>query len=784
MEVAEFSKDDIEEIVDSRGRKQESLIPILQAIQDRYRFLPDPALQHVSEVTEISPASIEGVVSFYAQFRRKPVGRHLISICDGTACHVKGSTEVYEAVARRLRLDNCDDTDAEGRFTVRKVACLGCCTLAPAVQIDEITNGHVRSDSIDRLLGEHVQRAAVVHRHPAPFRAMPSPPVAEVRIGLGSCCVAGGSDKVREVLEETLATIDTPVRIKPVSCVGMCHQTPLLEFVTPNSPARLYAKVQAEDVQNLVAKHFIPSRISARIASKTKTWLNSLYASPEDTIETRVLDTKGESVAAFTEKQKRIATEYCGELDPLDIDEYQQKNGFAALRTCLQHESNPDAIISMVDRSGLRGRGGAGFPTGRKWRAVRDASGERKFIVCNGDEGDPGAFMDRMLLESYPYRVLEGLLIASLAVGAREGVIYIRAEYPLAVRRVNAAIERCVQSGFLGDDILGSGHSFHVRVMEAAGAFVCGEETALLASIEGRRGMPAYRPPFPATRGLHDCPTLVNNVETYALVPWIVRNGPEAFASLGTERSKGTKVFSLTGKIRRGGLIEVPMGITIRQIVEEIGGGPPHGRAFKAVQIGGPSGGCIPASLADTPVDFEALADVGAMMGSGGLVVLDDTDCMVEIARYFIAFMQHESCGKCTPCRVGTTRMLEILTLLCEGKATYADLEQLESLAHSVKQLSLCGLGKTAPNPVLTTLKYFRGEFIAHLEGRCPAHACRKMVQYSINDACIGCTKCAQECPVDAIEMRPYQIHAIDDALCTRCGACREICPTGAVNVE
>jgi NADH-quinone oxidoreductase subunit F len=392
--------------------------------------------------------------------------------------------------------------------------------------------------------------------------------------------------------------------------------------------------------------------------------------------------------------------------------------------------------------------------------------------------------MDRMLLESYPYRVLEGMLIASLAVGAHEGIIYIRAEYPLAVRRVNAAIEQCEKSGFLGEDILGSGHALHVRVMEAAGAFVCGEETALLASIEGRRGMPAFRPPFPATRGLHECPTLVNNVETYALVPWIVRNGPDAFAAFGTDKSKGTKVFSLTGKILRGGLIEVPMGVTIRQIVQQIGGGPPDGRAFKAVQVGGPSGGCIPASLADTPVDFEALAGVGAMMGSGGLVVLDDSDCMVEIARYFIEFMQHESCGKCTPCRVGTTRMLEILTLLCEGKASLGDLEQLESIAQSVKELSLCGLGKTAPNPVLTTLRYFRDEFVAHVEGRCPAHACRKMITYTITHDCIGCTKCAQECPVDAIEMKPYQLHTIDDALCTRCDACRAVCPVNAVIVD
>jgi NADH:ubiquinone oxidoreductase subunit F (NADH-binding)/Pyruvate/2-oxoacid:ferredoxin oxidoreductase delta subunit len=419
-----------------------------------------------------------------------------------------------------------------------------------------------------------------------------------------------------------------------------------------------------------------------------------------------------------------------------------------------------------------------------KWGIVRKARGEKKYIILNGDEGDPGAFMDRMIMESYPYRVIEGMIIASFAVGATDGFLYVRAEYPLAVKRMRMALTDFEEAGYLGDNIMGTGHSLRVKLFEGAGAFVCGEESALIASLEGRRGMPTYRPPFPAEQGLHGCPTLVNNAETYSLLPWIVRNGADAFAELGTEHSKGTKVFSLAGRIKRGGLIEVPMGITIREVVEQIGGGVAHGREFKAVQVGGPSGGCIPASLGDTAVDFEALTEVGAMMGSGGFVVLDDTDCMVEMTRYFLSFTQSESCGKCTPCRIGTKRMLEILERLCVGKGRSGDLEKLEQLARIVREQSLCGLGKTAPNPVLTTLEYFRDEFEAHLAGRCPAGKCEKLITYSINDDCIGCAKCAVDCPVEAIKGEPYSIFEIDPEKCVRCGACKTICPVDAVEIK
>jgi NADH-quinone oxidoreductase subunit F len=505
-----------------------------------------------------------------------------------------------------------------------------------------------------------------------------------------------------------------------------------------------------------------------------------------------------------------IATEQFGKIDPLNLDEYVSHGGFSALRRCLEtatletgttsngesvsakdvqvndatSQLKPEQVIEWIERSGLRGRGGAGYPTGSKWRLARKQPGEIKYVICNGDEGDPGAFMDRMLLESFPYRIIEGLAIAAVAVGAHEGIFYIRHEYPLAVKRVRAAIKICQQRGWIGERLLGADYPLRLTIKEGAGAFVCGEETALIASIEGQRGMPRLRPPFPIEQGLWGKPTLINNVETLALVPWILRHGPEAFARYGTKTSKGTKVFALAGNIQRGGLIEIPMGTTLREIVEDIGGGVGPGRKFKAVQIGGPSGGCVPARLADTRVDYESLREVGAIMGSGGLIVLDDTACMVDIARYFLQFTQDQSCGKCTFCRVGTRRMLDILERLCAGKGQRNDLVELEHLGQQVGAGSLCGLGKTAPNPVLTTLRYFRDEYEAHLAGRCPAGKCAPLIHYEVLDNCTGCTICAQTCPVKAIPMAPYEKHEIDDAACTRCDSCRQVCPYNAIGVK
>ncbi|HIE26732.1 TPA: 4Fe-4S dicluster domain-containing protein [Candidatus Poribacteria bacterium] len=804
----------IDKIVEKIGRGPEAVIPILQAIQEHYRYLPDEVLQHVCEITQITPAQITGVSTFYSQFRHQPVGKHIINVCHGTACHVKGASSVDDAFRRHLGVSGDDDTDADGLFTIQKVACLGCCTLAPVVQIDLVTYGHLTSEVVPRVLRDFLE----LQKRDAPQQKREyvigkQGDYAEIRVGLGSCCVARGSGKVYDAMRQAL--IDTGVQavVKRVGCVGMCHQTPLVEVVPPNGPSFLYARVQSADAKQIVLRHFKPKGMARKISySVSKALENILTDEAWEPVARYSIEVRDPPVAAFLGRQKHIATEHSGHINPTDLEEYLQHDGFKALNRCV-NELTPEQLIEEIQNSGLRGRGGAGFPTGMKWSMVRQASefgieksvvshsepivgqvdgisaGERllkselKYVICNGDEGDPGAFMDRMLLESYPYRIIEGIAIAAYAVGANEGIFYIRAEYPLALQRVREALSRCEEQGFLGNDILGSGFSLHLRIMEGAGAFVCGEESALLASIEGRRGMPKLRPPYPAESGLYGKPTLVNNVETYALVPWIIRNGADAFAALGTEKSKGTKVFALAGKIARGGLIEVPMGISIREIVEEIGGGVGSDKRFKAVQVGGPSGGCVPAELAHTPVDYEALTAVGAIMGSGGLVVLDDSDCMVEISRYFLEFTQDQSCGKCTYCRIGTRRMLDMLNRLCEGQGKKGDLEELEQLALTVKQGSLCGLGKTAPNPVLSTLKYFRDEYEAHLEKRCPAGKCKALIRYSVTDYCIGCTLCAQHCPTEAIAMTPYQKHEIDADRCLRCGTCKEVCPVDAIIV-
>jgi NADH-quinone oxidoreductase subunit F len=492
------------------------------------------------------------------------------------------------------------------------------------------------------------------------------------------------------------------------------------------------------------------------------------------------VDVRSGPDACYVACQKRLVTEGAGELNPIDLDGYLRSGGFEALSSCLK-ERGATEVIEEVRRSGLRGRGGAGFPTGKKWQAVRDAEGRQKYVVCNGDEGDPGAFMDRMLLESFPFRVIEGLAIAAVVVGADKGYFYIRSEYPLAAARMREAIELCEKRGYLGKEILGTPFHLSLKVEEGAGAFVCGEESALLQAIEGKRGMPRFRPPFPSESGLWGCPTLVNNVETYGMVPWVIRHGAAAFRALGTEQSSGSKAFALAGKVVRGGLIEVPMGISLRQIVDDVGGGVADGKRLKAVQVGGPSGGCVPAALCDTPVDYEALTGTGAIMGSGGMVVLDEDDCMVDIARYFLAFTQFESCGKCIYCRIGTKRMLEILERLCAGAGKQGDIEELEHLALVTQEGSLCGLGRTAPNPVLSTLAHFRDEYEVHLAGQCPAKKCTALIRYAISEKCIGCTRCAQVCPVDAIAMCPHKRHVIDEGICTRCDSCRQACPVGAV---
>ncbi len=823
-----------EQAVTRVGRKPDAVIPILQALQEHYGYLPEEALRHVCEKSEITPTAIAGVASFYDMFRMQPTGKHVVRVCRGTACHVAGAERVEDALRRHLKIPVGADTDLERQFTIEQVACLGTCTLAPVVKVGEATFGHTSAERVPETMREFlelqaeaktIQSTEEVHHHHHHNG------VAEIHVGLGSCCMAKGSDKLFHALNASAAACGGSVVVKRVGCVGMCHRTPMIEVAEAGKSGTLYADLTSTQARALVQRHFKPRGFVQRASRIWARVLDGLLlddANEHRGVQRFSMSKRDPNVRAFLDRQVHIATEHFGKLDPLDLDEYLAHGGFEALRNCLASEpqgktdSSPepsiepqglgvrqpsgafpradippnaaedcrsprrghaDDIISTIEKSGLRGRGGAGFPSGQKWRVVSQQNNDWKYVICNGDEGDPGAFMDRMILESFPFRVIEGLAIAAVAVGASEGIFYIRHEYPLAVKRVRAAIAELEKRGWLGEKLLSVGGPFKLSVFEGAGAFVCGEETALIASVEGQRGMPKLRPPFPAQEGLWGKPTLINNVETLALVPWILRNGAEKFAAIGTTKSKGTKVFALAGKIRRGGLIEVPMGTTIREIVEEIGGGVGDGRRFKAVQIGGPSGGCVPARLADTSVDYESLRDVGAIMGSGGLVVLDDTSCMVDIAKYFLQFTQDQSCGKCTFCRIGTKRMLDILERLCTGKATRQHLDELERLAVQVGAGSLCGLGKTAPNPVLTTLRYFRDEYEAHLQGRCPAGKCTALIHYTINPDCTGCTLCAQHCPVDAIPMTPYARHVIDDAKCTRCDTCKRVCPHDAVEV-
>ncbi len=773
----------IENVISVKGNKKNNAIPILQAIQQEFRYLPSEALEYVCENTEITPSDIFGISTFYSQFRHKPVGEHIIKICVGTACHVKGAERVYEAFKRELKITDKEDTDTRKLFTIEKVACLGCCTIAPVIQIDKTTYGHVETDNVNEIISDFLN----AKNNPQIGRIKnfnKNISQGEIRVGLGSCCIASGSQDVKNEIDKTINRHKINVEIKQVGCVGICNQVPLLEVYKEGELPIFYSKIKPEEVNEIITKHFKPKNFFYK-------WRSNLY----NFIEEKIIQDKPKSVSKyesdkrdtpiteFLDGQINIATEHRGEISPTDLNEYKRKGGLKALETCLKI-NNQDKIIEIIEKSGLKGRGGGGFPTFLKWKIVNQSISNEKYVICNGDEGDPGAFMDRMLLESYPFRIIEGMLIAAFSVGAKKGIFYIRAEYPLAVERINTAIKICKDAGYIGNNILNTSFSIDIEIFEGAGAFICGEETALIASIEGKRGYPSMRPPYPAEKGLWQKPTLINNVETLSLVPWIIKRGSLAFAKIGTQNSKGTKVFALAGKIKRGGLIEVPMGITIREIVEKIGGGIANDKKFKAVQIGGPSGGCIPAEMADLSIDYQSLNNIGAMMGSGGLIVLDEDDCMVDIAKYFLSFTQNESCGKCTFCRIGTTQMLEILKRITTGKGKMEDIEKLENLAHSIIKGSLCGLGKTAPNPVLSTLKYFKNEYIDHINGTCKTGKCTEMVSYFVTNQCIGCTKCAQICPTNAIEHKPYELHVINNSLCVKCDACRKICPVNSIIIK
>ncbi len=589
---------------------------------------------------------------------------------------------------------------------------------------------------------------------------------AHVLICGGTGCTSSGSLDIEAKFNEELKKHNLHGEVKMVrtGCFGLCEAGPIA-VVYPEGT--FYSRITADDVARITEEHLLKGRIVTDLTYKSESTPSGIATSIND--------------VDFYKKQQRVALRNCGIINPERVEEYIAFDGYRALGKALL-EMSREQVIDTVLKSGLRGRGGGGFPTGLKWQFTANAQDDQKYVACNADEGDPGAFMDRSVLEGDPHAIIEAMAIAAYAVGADKGYVYVRAEYPIAVSRLEIAIVQAKEMGLLGTNIFGTDFAFDLEIRLGAGAFVCGEETALIASIEGERGMPRPRPPFPAIKGIWKKPTLLNNVETYANIPQIILNGAEWFASIGTEKSKGTKVFALGGKINNTGLLEIPMGTTLREVIFDIGGGIPNGRKFKAVQTGGPSGGCITEAHLDTPIDYDNLIALGSMMGSGGMIVMDEDNCMVDIARFFLDFTVDESCGKCTPCREGTKRMLEILDKITEGHGTKADLDKLESLAYAIKESALCGLGQTAPNPVLSTLKYFRHEYDAHVdEKRCPAGVCKNLLSYTITDKCVGCTVCTKVCPVNCISGERKSVHVIDQSKCVKCGACMEKCSFKAI---
>jgi NADH-quinone oxidoreductase subunit F len=791
----------VDTILERYPRGESALVMVLQDVQTQYAYLPCEALEHIADRLGVPRTRVFSAATFYRAFSLQPQGRTVVQVCKGTACHVRGAQLLEEELARHLELPRVPGTTDDGAVTLRTVNCVGACAMAPVVIVGDDYHGEVNAGDVRRLArqarkerpqvdqGAEAEVTSSVPRldSPAALRAQ-SDRLRDAREALkarllvcgGPGCLAAGSRKVYQALRDAAAELKLPLEVELSACLhandaqkgddgkrlltltgcqGLCQQGPLVQLLPEDT---LYTKVKPSDAPALLRAHLGGVR------------------------EERLLsDGAGRADHPFYRGQLLAALDSCWQVDAERLEDYLAIGGFSALAHAIE-QLRPAEVLAQVEKSGLRGRGGAGFAAARKWKtALRasEAQGRPPFVLCNGDEGDPGAFMDRAIMEGSPFQVIEGMLLGAFALGSREGYLYVRHEYPLAVERLAAALETCRAAGLCGEQILGSEFSCELHLSRGGGAFVCGESTALMRSIEGKVGEPRAKYVRSAERGLWDAPTVLNNVETWALVPRIIADGPAAFTAIGTERSSGTKAFSLTGAVRRTGLCEVPMGTSLRELVFEIGGGPLPGRSFKAVQTGGPSGGCLPASQLDLPVDFDALAEAGSMMGSGGMIVVDDQTCMVDVARYFVEFLREESCGKCTPCRLGLPQLSALLTKVSRGEAVEADLTAIEQVAKTMAENSLCGLGKSAPNPVLSTLQYFRDEYLAHLAGSCPAGVCRELVQYRITDDCTGCLACLRACPTQTIEGAKKELHRIVQAGCTQCGVCRAVCHYDAVEI-
>ena len=761
----------VEKVLEHYAPEPVSLISVMQELNKEFRYLPEEALRRVSSQLNVPLSKVYHVATFYNAFSLQARGRHTIKVCTGTACHVRGAPRILDELTRQLEIGP-GETSANGEFSLETVNCLGACALGPVVVIDDHYH-HASPKDIATLLREATEGKAS-----APV-AVPQEVLAEhldlsrvesgnvsVAVCGGTGCQAHGCEAVAAAIEQEIERlgIRETVGFFKTGCHGFCERGPIVVVRPENT---FYQKVAEGDAAEIVRRTVLRGEVIERLLYRDATGGS---ISSEDDIP-------------FYAEQQRIVFGDNGHISPRRIEDYLERGGYQGLRKALA--MSPETIIEEVSRSGLRGRGGGGFLTGRKWRSCRNAPGEPKYVICNADEGDPGAYMDRSLLEGNPHRVLEGMVIGAYAIGSHEGYVYVRDEYPLAVEHITLAAEQARAKGFLGVNLLGSGFDFDVQVSRGGGAFVCGESTALMASLEGKAGEPRSKYVHTVESGLWGKPSDLNNVETWANVPLIINRGAEWFASIGTEGSKGTKIFSLVGKIANTGLVEVPMGITLRRIIFDIGGGIPNGKRFKAVQTGGPSGGCLPESLLDLPVDFDELAKAGSMMGSGGMVVMDESSCMVDVAKYFVNFLADESCGKCVPCREGLYQMHEILERITNGEGKPDDLELLEDLATVTADASLCALGGSAPNPVLTTLKYFGEEYRAHIEERrCPAKVCKALITYRVlPEKCTGCTACARACPENAISGEKKKPHEIDQSKCVKCGICIDTCRFDAVEV-